>query len=45
MRGFDPVTGLLDYIQSGAGGTIQDLSYTWDGVGNLTQRQDVRPRG
>jgi RHS repeat-associated protein len=36
------VTGRLDYIQSGAGGAIQNWSYAWDQVGNLTQRQDLR---
>jgi RHS repeat-associated protein len=42
VRGFDQVTGWLDYIQTGASGSIQNLSYGWDTVGNLTQRQDVR---
>ena len=42
IRGFDLATGAIDYIQSGSGGAIQNLSYVWDGVGNLTQRQDVR---
>jgi RHS repeat-associated protein len=44
IRGFDLVTGLLDSIVTGPGGsgTIQNLSYAWDKVGNLTQRQDVR---
>ncbi len=42
VRGFDLVTGYLDFIQSGASGSIQNLSYTWDAVGNLAQRQDVR---
>jgi RHS repeat-associated protein len=42
FRGFDQVTGLIDYIQTGSGGAVQNLSYIWDRVGNLTQRQDVR---
>ena len=44
IRGFDLVTGLLDSITTGPGGsgTIQNLSYAWDKVGNLTQRQDLR---
>jgi RHS repeat-associated protein len=43
VRGFDMAVGLLDYIQSGpsGGSSLQDLSYTWDLVGNLTQRQHV----
>ena len=42
LSGFDAVTGLPDFIQSGAGGAIQNLEYTYDGVGNLTDREDVR---
>jgi len=44
ISGYDQVTGLLDYLQSGpsANGTIQNLSYVWNAVGNLTYRQDVR---
>ncbi|HXS88161.1 MAG TPA: FG-GAP-like repeat-containing protein [Steroidobacteraceae bacterium] len=42
IRGFDLATGVIDYIQSGSGGSIQNLGYAWDGVGNLTQRQDLR---
>jgi RHS repeat-associated protein len=42
LRGFDMVTGMLDFIQSGASGSLQNLNYTWDAVGNLSQRQDVR---
>ena len=40
--GIDPVTGWIDYLQSGPGGgsTVQNLSYQWDRAGNLTQRQD-----
>ena len=44
VRGFDLVTGLIDSITTGPGGgsSIQNLSYSWDKVGNLTQRQDLR---
>ena len=43
-RGFDAVTGWADYIQTGPGGgaSIQNLSYLFDRVGNLIQRQDTR---
>jgi RHS repeat-associated protein len=43
VRGFDMAVGVVDYIQSGPGGgsSLQDLSYTWDLAGNLTQRQHV----
>jgi len=42
-RGYDLVTGALDFIQTGPGGNaaVQNLSYQWDRVGNLTQRQDA----
>jgi YD repeat-containing protein len=43
ISGFDLANGALDFIQSGPSGSIQNLSYTWDAVGNLTQRQDLRP--
>ena len=43
FRGFDLATGMLDFIQSGPGNSLQNLSYTWDAVGNLSQRQDLRP--
>ena len=44
VSGFDPLTGLIDYRQSGPGGgtSIQNLAYDWDLNGNLTQRQDQR---
>ncbi|HEU4878155.1 MAG TPA: RHS repeat-associated core domain-containing protein, partial [Gemmatimonadaceae bacterium] len=43
FRGFDLATGVLDSIQSsGPAGSIQDLDYAWDAVGNLTQRHDAR---
>jgi RHS repeat-associated protein len=43
VRGFDAVTGLLDYIQSGPGGgsSRQNDSYQWDAAGNLTQRSEA----
>lgn len=42
VRSFDQVTGWIDYIQTGPGGgtSVQNLSYLWDKVGNLAQRQD-----
>ncbi len=42
FRGYDPVTGRIDYINSGPGGNgaTQQLDYQWDKVGNLTQRYD-----
>lgn len=43
IRGFDRVSGLIDYVDtSGPAGSIQDLNYVWNGLGNLTQRQDAR---
>jgi RHS repeat-associated protein len=45
ITGFNPMTGLMDYRTSGTGGSttnVQNLSYTWDKAGNLSQRQDVR---
>jgi len=41
-RSFDAVTGLVDYIRTGPGGgsSRQNLSYLWDKLGNLLQRQD-----
>jgi len=42
VRSFDQVSGWIDYIQSGPGGgtAVQNLSYLWDKMGNLAQRQD-----
>jgi len=39
---FDAVTGLVQSIQAGVGGgaALQNNSYLFDAVGNLTQRQD-----
>lgn len=46
-RVFDGVTGLVQHIQAGAGGgaSLQNLSYGYDKVGNVTQRQDGNPPG
>jgi RHS repeat-associated protein len=43
FRGYDPVNGLLDFIQTGPGGsaTLQNLDYKWNRVGNVTERRDV----
>jgi RHS repeat-associated protein len=42
LSSFDAVTDLPDFIQSGAGGAVQDLEYTWNAVGRLTDREDDR---
>ena len=42
LSGYDAVTGLPDFIQSGTAGSIQNLDYTWNGVGNLVDRADQR---
>lgn len=44
IRGFDPITGLPDYIQSGVGGgsALQNLEFSWNKVGNLTERKDLK---
>ncbi|MFZ2507685.1 MAG: RHS repeat-associated core domain-containing protein, partial [Steroidobacteraceae bacterium] len=43
VTGFDPVSGVMEYRQANAGGTlIQDLTYSWDANGNLTRREDHR---
>ena len=44
VSGFDPLTGLMDYRQTGPGGgtSIQNLEYEWDLNGNLSQRKDKR---
>jgi RHS repeat-associated protein len=43
VRGFDTVTGLPDYIQSGPGGgsARQNLALTWNKVGSLSERLDL----
>jgi RHS repeat-associated protein len=42
--GYDRVTGKIEDRTTGpsAGTTIQNLSYQWDALDNLTQRQDLR---
>jgi len=42
-RAYDAVTSWLKSIQSGVGGGggVQNLSYTWDQVGNLLSRKDI----
>jgi RHS repeat-associated protein len=39
-RGFDPTTGRLLSIAAGAGNAVQNLSYTYDSLGNLLTRVD-----
>ncbi|MDJ0947184.1 MAG: FG-GAP-like repeat-containing protein, partial [Kiloniellales bacterium] len=40
---FDPRTGLIDAISTDlAGAVIQDLAYSFDKIGNLEQRADLR---
>jgi RHS repeat-associated protein len=39
-RGFDPTTGRLLTIDAGAGNAVQNLSYTYDSLGNLLTRVD-----
>ncbi|MEX0733036.1 MAG: RHS repeat-associated core domain-containing protein [Steroidobacteraceae bacterium] len=43
INGFDSVTGVLEYRQSGLGGgpAIQNLAYNWDANGNLSSRADL----
>jgi RHS repeat-associated protein len=43
VRGFDLAIGVLDSIQSGVGGGtgLQNLDFTWDPMGNLTQRRNI----
>ena len=42
VKGTDQVTGWVDYLQTGPGGgtAVQNLSYLWDRMGHLVQRQD-----
>jgi hypothetical protein len=44
LRGFDPVSGRIEYIQTGPGGNaaVQNLVYQWDGLGNITTIIAVR---
>ena len=39
---YDDLTGRLGTRSTGTSGQVQDLSYQWDKVGNLLQRQDAR---
>lgn len=43
VSGFSPLTGELEYRQSGInGGTaVQDLDWDWDAAGNLVRRRDL----
>ncbi|MGB5132664.1 MAG: polymorphic toxin type 10 domain-containing protein, partial [Steroidobacteraceae bacterium] len=44
ISGFNPVSGVMDYRQAGAGGgsAIQDLAYAWDANDNLVSRRDLK---
>jgi RHS repeat-associated protein len=43
ITGFHPVSGAMDYRQTGVGGsTIQDLAYDWDANDNLIRRADLK---
>ncbi len=43
ISGFSPLTGNLEYRQSGkdGGNAIQDLAYDWEAAGNLASRRDL----
>jgi RHS repeat-associated protein len=41
LSDYDAITSLLGTRTSGTASAVQNLSYQWDKVGNLTQRQDV----
>ena len=43
ISGFSPLTGNLEYRQSGkdGGNAIQDLTYDWEAAGNLASRRDL----
>ena len=42
-RTYDAASGLIESIRSGnSGGTIRDLAYDFDPLGNLTARRDLR---
>jgi hypothetical protein len=43
IRGFDAVTGRPDYVLAGPGGdgSRQDMEFSWNKVGSLTQRKDL----
>ncbi|WP_315770063.1 MULTISPECIES: RHS repeat-associated core domain-containing protein [unclassified Bradyrhizobium] len=40
-RGFDPLTGRLTSIATGTSGAVQNQSFGYDRLGNLTSRSDV----
>jgi RHS repeat-associated protein len=43
ITGRDPLTGQIDYRQSGIGGgaAVQNLAWRWDGNGNMVERSDL----
>jgi RHS repeat-associated protein len=43
ISGFSPLTGNLEYRQSGkdGGNALQDLAYDWEAAGNLASRRDL----
>jgi len=41
-RAFNAASGYLEIIQTGIDNEVQFLDYTYDTIGNLTQRQDLR---
>jgi RHS repeat-associated protein len=43
VSGFSPLTGELEYRQSGINGgvAVQDLDWDWDAAGNLMRRRDL----
>jgi len=43
VSGFSPLTGELEYRQSGisGGAAVQDLDWDWDAAGNLVRRRDL----
>ncbi|WP_315722121.1 MULTISPECIES: RHS repeat-associated core domain-containing protein [unclassified Bradyrhizobium] len=40
-RGFDPLTGRLTSVATGTGSAVQNLSFGYDWLGNLTSRSDA----
>jgi hypothetical protein len=44
IRGFDAVTGRVDYVLAGPGGdgSREDMEFSWNKVGSLTQRKDLK---
>jgi RHS repeat-associated protein len=43
ITGFNPVSGAMDYRQTGVGSSaIQDLAYAWDANDNLIRREDFK---